>query len=100
MTNWVVEPEAEEEAGVVDSDDAPLLVAPLDPMLEAPVEDDPFPEDDPLPDTCCPTERLTDATVPAMVEARLASASDAWAEVSWAWDDGPGQWSVEYPDCR
>ena len=85
MTNWVVEPEVEEEAGVVDSDDPPPLVAelevPLDPVLDPPVEDGP------LPDTCCPTERLTDATVPTMVEVRVAPASDSWAEVSWAWDD-------------
>ena len=42
-------------------------------------------EDPPLPDTCCPTERSTEATVPAMVEVREASARSVWADVSEDW---------------
>ena len=47
-----------------------------------------------LPDTCCPTDRLTEATVPAMVEDSVASAREVWAEDSWAWEEVSWAWSA------
>jgi hypothetical protein len=56
---------------------------PLDPVLDDPEEeglDDDELEDE--PETCCPTARLSWATVPAIGEVRVDSDSDFWASVS------------------
>ena len=70
-----------------------------------PVDDEPDEEDedeelDPL--TCWPTVRLTDATVPSMVEVRVASASAVWALVTWVWVEAmlassEAIWAAEAP---
>jgi hypothetical protein len=78
--------------------DAPVELDVLDVLVDAVL--------DPL--TCWPTARSTEATVPAMVEVRVASANDVWAlvtcvsaeatlassEAIWA-ADAPSAWSVE-----
>src|ERR1700722_4116049 len=55
--------------------DAALLAALDAPLLAPP----PPPEFDPVPVTCSPVVRLTDATVPAIVEVKDASLRLVWA---------------------
>jgi hypothetical protein len=86
-----------------DEDEDPAPEAPLAaaPENELPLEDDPEPplepveldpeepvdelDDEPDPVTCWPTVRLTDATVPAMVDTSVASESEVWALLTWVW---------------
>jgi hypothetical protein len=90
--------EEEEDAAASDRpDDAPL------PPNELPADDDPVPvfeaedEDEPdeVPDavTCWPTTRLSDATVPLMVDTRVASLSEVWALVTWVSAEAIWAWS-------
>ena len=51
------------------------------------------PEEPDEPVTCWPTVRLTEATVPAMVEVRVASASAVCALVTWVWAESTLAWS-------
>ena len=62
----------------------PVLPVPveLEPVLPVPVEPVPVPPEplpEPVPETCWPTLRSTEATVPPMVDVRAASSSDVWA---------------------
>ena len=66
---------------VLADNDAPALEA-LAPAKELPDDEaaeeppEPVDPDEAEPDTCCPTVRLTAATVPLMVDARVASFSE------------------------
>jgi hypothetical protein len=66
---------------------------PLAPLLEPPVEAEPEPEVVLLLDTCWPTLRLTEATVPAMVDVSEALARLVWAEVTWDCAEVTDAWS-------
>ena len=95
-TTWALEA-LEDDVAPVDATaevppDEPAWENPLDPVPEpVPPEDA---DDEPAADdvdeadellTCWPTVRLTEATVPAMVEVRVASDTDDWAEATWVW---------------
>lgn len=60
---------------------------------DADVDDAEPEEDPPEPDTCWPTERSTEATVPAIVEVSEASARSVSADVSWDWAEVTEAWS-------
>ena len=51
------------------------------------------PDDELEPETCWPTVRSTEATVPAMVEVKVASASAVCAVVTCVWDESTLAWS-------
>ncbi len=51
------------------------------------------PEDELEPVTCWPTVRLTAATVPSMVEVKVASAREVWALDTWVWAESTLAWS-------
>jgi hypothetical protein len=105
---------ADEVPDVARADELPLPENPLPPvepddplpeLVDAEVPAAPEDEDDPV--TCCPTVRLIDATVPAMVEVNVAwlravcalvtlfcaTRMPAWSEAIWA-DDAPSSSSV------
>ncbi len=78
----------------------PVPAPPVPPAPPAPpvppVPPDPplLPVEPPLPDTCCPTVRLTEATVPVIGEVRVASASALCALVTWFWAAVTAAWSA------
>jgi hypothetical protein len=102
-TTCADELDAEEEDA--DEEEAEAPDRPVDALLppnELPADDDPLPlleaEDEPdeVPDavTCWPAARLSDATVPLMVDTSVASASEVCAlvtcvsaEAIWAWSE-------------
>ena len=92
-TTWaLVEDELlDEEALVALDPPKPLVPVPEPPVVPADELDDPV-EPDPL--TCWPTVRFTLATVPSMVDVRVASARSVWALVSWACDESTAAWSA------
>jgi hypothetical protein len=84
---------ADDELDVDDEDDEELLAeglaaevpvddAPSEELPEADDPDDDAPEEALDPVTCWPTVRLTAATVPAMVDVRVASLSEVCALVT------------------
>ena len=98
----VVELEADEDEPPVDAlpDPAPPPVVelepgeepePVDPAEELELPFDPEEELDPA--TCWPTVRSTEATVPAMVEVKVASDSAVCALATWVWADATVAWS-------
>jgi hypothetical protein len=70
--------------------DAPVA---LEPVPLEPVEADPEPELLLLLDTCWPTLRSTEATVPAMVDVNEALVRLVWAVVSWDCAEVTDAWS-------
>ena len=72
---------------------APVLPRPLPLELLAALPLFPLEPADPLPETCWPTVRLTEATVPAIVEVRLASARFCLAVVSCDCAEVTAAWS-------
>jgi hypothetical protein len=96
MTIWAVELDVDDDDEDEEDADGAALPLEVDPVLEdalEPVLDDGL-DDVLVPETCCPTDRLTEATVPAMVEVRVASAREAWADDSCAWDETTLAWSA------
>jgi hypothetical protein len=70
--------------------EAPPLDPPFEPLELEPLEPDADEPDDPLLpelETCWPTLRSTEATVPAMVAVNEALARSVWSEASWDWAD-------------
>ena len=96
MTNWALDEEDDDEAEEPDdADEEPPPPANDEPPV--PVEEEavvPVPEVELPALTCWPTERSTEATWPAMVAVRVVSASELWAEVSWACDEATAAWSA------
>jgi hypothetical protein len=105
---------AVEEPEVPRLEDAPENVPPpdepVDPVPEVDDDDEelvPDPEEEDEPVTCCPTVKLIDATVPAMVDVNVAwfravcalatwfwaTRMPAWSDAIWA-AEAPSSWSV------